>query len=205
VAILVRNAEGHVNRKQYENASLCLQEAHLLFQDNIVLRFKEWVQVSTLLVFCHCKSDKLHEAEQLVTSMANDIAELQSFGKAHERAQTICDLGNSVIHNLLVKNSLEAAERLAIKIIEMGEQNGILALETERSLAEIYRRQGKFAEAVEHCKKTILPENGAETRPTGEETEREGKILLAFIYLTAGDKKNYVVRKAYLLDDHKGK
>ena len=192
----------YVNGKQYENASLCLQEAHLLLQDNIVLRFKEWVQVSTLLVFCHCKSDKLHEAEQLVTSMANDIAELQSYGKAHERAQTICDLGNSVIHNLLVKNSLEAAERLAIKIIEMGEQNGILASETKRSLAEIYRRQGKFAEALEHCNMTILPENGAEI---GEETRREGKILLAFIHFTAGENQNYVTRDGYLTDDHKRK
>lgn len=205
VTILFKKAEIYVKSEMYEMASLCLQEAHSRLQDNILVRFKEWVQVIKLLVFCYCKSDKFHEAEELLNLMAQETGNLQFYGGAKDRAKVVCELGYTVIHKLLLKNSLEAAERLALKIIETGEQNSILASDAERSLAEIYRRQRKFPEAVEHCKKSIIREGFEQIGRSEAEAESEGRLLLALIYFTASDIPNYVVREAHLSDADKRK
>lgn len=205
VTRLFKTVEQHLDNGNYEKASLCLQQAHLELQDTIALKLKEWEQVINLLLTCHCELKKFDEAEELISSAAAQIGPLQSYG-AKDRAKSVCDLGNIFIGKMILNNCLDAGERVAIKIIEIGEGNGVVVWETERSLAEIYRRQKRFREAVELCEKSISRQNRIEESGWDEKEieSQEGKLLLALIYFTAGEIPNYVVREGYLSDLYKG-
>jgi len=205
VTRLFKSAELHLEDGNYERASLCLQEAHLALRDTILLKLKEWERVVNLLLTCHCELKKFNEAEELISSSATQIGPLQSYG-AKDRAKTVCELGNIFIGKMILNNCLDAGERVAIKVIEIGEGNGVVVWETERSLAEIYRRQKKFQEAVELCQKSTSRLKGIDESgwDEGESESQEGKLLLALIYFTAGDMESYVVREGYLSKTYKG-
>jgi hypothetical protein len=80
-------------------------------------------------------------------------------------------------------NILDVAARVAGEIIEIQRNKKFRVTDTQRTLAEIYRRQNNIEMAMSQCKEIIAMRNdqfnGHQERDTDDQ---ETKLLLALIY-----------------------